>query len=101
MDAIPHGRDLTGCAMTPWAQGGQQLVGALPVAHDDREPSLSISAGHEGKVLIYCHAGFDQWQVIAALRAHGLWDDAGLDADLLDAMGASEFWPVPIRGIER
>ncbi len=26
---------------------------------------------------------------------------ADLDADLLDAMGASEFWPVPIRGTER
>ncbi len=34
-------------------------------------------------------------------RACGLWDDADLDADLLDAMGASEFWPVPIRGIEQ
>ncbi|MCP5113094.1 MAG: virulence-associated protein E [bacterium] len=44
-------------------------------AHDDREPSLSISAGDEGKVLVRCHAGCDQALVIAALRARGLWDD--------------------------
>ncbi len=70
-------------------------------AHDDREPSLSISISGESKVLVRFHAGCDQRQVIAALRPRGLWDDADLDADLLDAMGASEFWPVPIRGIER
>ena len=44
-------------------------------AHDDREPSLSISAGDEGKVLVHCHAGCDQARVIAALRSCGLWDD--------------------------
>ncbi len=44
-------------------------------AHDDREPSLSISASDEGKVLVHCHAGCDQARVIAALRAYGLWDD--------------------------
>lgn len=44
-------------------------------AHDDREPSLSISAGDEGKVLVRCHAGCDQTHVIAALRARGLWED--------------------------
>ena len=28
--------------------------------HDDRSPSLSISAGKDGKVLVRCHAGCDQ-----------------------------------------
>ncbi len=42
-------------------------------AHDDRNPSLSISAGKDGKVLLRCHAGCDQAQVIDALRARGLW----------------------------
>jgi putative DNA primase/helicase len=46
--------------------------GALP-AHDDREPSLSISAGKNGKVLVRCHAGCDQRDVIAALQRRGLW----------------------------
>jgi putative DNA primase/helicase len=42
-------------------------------AHDDREPSLSIRASDDGKVLVRCHAGCDQMQVIAQLRQRGLW----------------------------
>jgi putative DNA primase/helicase len=42
-------------------------------AHTDREPSLSIRAGDDGRVLVRCHAGCDQEQVIAALRSRGLW----------------------------
>ena len=41
-------------------------------AHDDREPSLSIRDA-DGKVLVRCHAGCDQRDVIAALRERGLW----------------------------
>ena len=43
-------------------------------AHDDREPSLSIADAKNGKVLVRCHAGCDQQDVIAALRARGVWD---------------------------
>jgi putative DNA primase/helicase len=43
-------------------------------AHDDRAPSLSIADARDGKVLVRCHAGCDQHDVIAALRAHGVWD---------------------------
>ena len=46
-------------------------------AHDDRSPSLSISAGKDGKVLVRCHAGCDQRNVIAALTERGLWDSTG------------------------
>ena len=42
-------------------------------AHDDREPSLSIREA-DGKVLVRCHAGCDQRDVIAALKKRGLWD---------------------------
>ena len=35
-------------------------------AHDDREPSLSIREA-DGKVLVRCHGGCDQCNVIAAL----------------------------------
>ena len=45
-------------------------------AHDDREPSLSISGAHNGKMLVRCHAGCDQQRVISILRARGLWTDA-------------------------
>jgi hypothetical protein len=42
-------------------------------AHDDRRPSLSIRDGDDGKLLVHCHAGCGQEDVIAALRARGLW----------------------------
>jgi hypothetical protein len=42
-------------------------------AHDDREPSLSIRRGEDGKVLVRCHAGCEQATVIAVLRSRGLW----------------------------
>jgi hypothetical protein len=41
-------------------------------AHDDKQPSLSISY-RDGVVLIHCHAGCAQAEVISALRARGLW----------------------------
>ncbi len=46
-------------------------------AHDDSSPSLSISAGTNGKVLVRCHAGCDQRDVIAALMERGLWHATG------------------------
>ncbi len=46
-------------------------------AHEDREPSLSIADGDDGKVLVRCHAGCEQHRVIAALRVRGLWGGPG------------------------
>jgi hypothetical protein len=46
-------------------------------AHEDRTPSLSISAGKNGKVLVRCHAGCDQRDLIAALQERGLWETNG------------------------
>jgi DNA polymerase I-like protein with 3'-5' exonuclease and polymerase domains len=41
--------------------------------HDDQKPSLSISAGQNGKVLVHCHAGCSQRDVFnAILRKRGL-----------------------------
>jgi hypothetical protein len=45
-------------------------------AHKDREPSLSIKDAEGGKLLVHCHAGCDQTQVIAELRSHGLWHES-------------------------
>ena len=53
---------------------GDSWMACCP-AHNDREPSLSIATGDEGKVLVRCHAGCDQRQVIAVLRSRGLWDN--------------------------
>jgi putative DNA primase/helicase len=44
-------------------------------AHDDREPSLSIREADNGKVLVRCHAGCEQVQLIAVLKARGIWSE--------------------------
>jgi Toprim domain-containing protein len=41
-------------------------------AHDDANPSLSIT-DRNGKLLVMCHAGCRQRDVIAGLRDRGLW----------------------------
>lgn len=46
-------------------------------AHADRSPSLSISVGNDGKVLVRCHAGCNQRDLIAVLQARGLWQTTG------------------------
>jgi hypothetical protein len=43
-------------------------------AHDDRAPSLTITHARDGKVLVHRHAGCDQQDVIAAIRARGVWE---------------------------
>ena len=62
------------------ALGGQKAgsgwIARCP-AHDDRNPSLSLSTEKDGKVLLHCHAGCRQAQVIDALCARGLWEDRG------------------------
>jgi len=51
---------------------GSGWIACCP-AHDDREPSLSIAEGANGRVLVHCHAGCAQDLVIEALRRRGLW----------------------------
>jgi hypothetical protein len=61
------------------ALGGRKAGGGWTArcpAHDDRNPSLSISDA-DGRVLICCHAGCEQAQVIAKLRGRGLWTERG------------------------
>jgi putative DNA primase/helicase len=64
------------------AEGIAKAIGARKVgagwmarcpAHD-REPSLSICQGEDGKALVRSHAGCEQAKVIAVLRSRGrLW----------------------------
>lgn len=56
-------------------KAGAAWMARCPV-HDDRAPSLAIADARDGKVLVRCHAGCDQRDVIAALRARGVWDVA-------------------------
>ena len=53
---------------------GQGWTARCP-AHDDRQPSLSIRNGKR-RVLVRCHAGCEQRDVIAALKERGLWEGA-------------------------
>jgi putative DNA primase/helicase len=41
--------------------------------HDDERPSLSLTEAEDGKILVYCHAGCDQMDVIQALADRDLW----------------------------
>jgi hypothetical protein len=45
----------------------------LCLAHDDGTPSLSVRDAQNGKVLMRCHAGCEQGEVIAALSSRKLW----------------------------
>lgn len=44
-------------------------------AHEDGTPSLSLALTRNGRVLVHCHAGCTQADVIAALRDRGLWPE--------------------------
>ena len=52
-------------------RSGSGWVAYCP-AHEDHHPSLSISCGTDGKVLVHCHAGCSQDSVIGTLRQRGL-----------------------------
>ena len=53
-------------------RSGQGFAACCP-AHDDHNPSLSITDADNGRVLVHCHAGCTQSDVIAELRKMGLW----------------------------
>ena len=68
MNAEVIAKALGGC------RAGAGWVAHCP-AHDDRTPSLSLRGSSSGLVLVRCHAGCEQQDVIAALRSRGLWSD--------------------------
>ena len=68
-----NARELTKALGGRW--NGSSGTARCP-AHDDHDPSLSISQGQDAKVLVRCHASCKQAQVIAALQARDLWPRA-------------------------
>jgi putative DNA primase/helicase len=42
-------------------------------AHDDTEPSLSVSEGRDGKTMLKCHAGCEFEDITRELEHKGLW----------------------------
>jgi hypothetical protein len=65
---------------------GRSFIARCP-AHDDATPSLTLDDSAAGKVLVHCHAGCTQRDVIAALRTRGLWPERHVDT--LTARGRS------------
>ena len=55
------------------ALGGNPSTGkCFCPAHNEKTPSLQVT-DRENTVLVYCHGGCSQSEVIAALKARGLW----------------------------
>jgi len=62
------------------ALGGKWSAGrgiACCPAHEDKNPSLSLTDGSDGRLLLHCHAGCDFGAVRDALRAQGLLTGRG------------------------
>lgn len=55
-----------GCAPRPSGAG----YAARCPAHEDRNPSLSLGAGQDGRALVKCHAGCSLQDVLGALGLH-------------------------------
>ncbi len=47
-------------------RAGPEWVASCP-AHEDRKPSLSVGKGHDGRVLLHCHAGCAPESIVNAL----------------------------------
>ncbi len=48
---------------------------AICPAHNDKTPSLSVTDGDGGKILVHCHAGCEPIAVIDALKLRKLWPE--------------------------
>lgn len=59
------------CRVLGGRRAGSQWMATCP-AHDDKNPSLAVREDN-GKILLRCHAGCSQHEVIEALKARGLW----------------------------
>ena len=57
---------------------GNSGIACCP-AHNDKNPSLSIGTGRNGKLLLTCHAGCDFRDILNALRSLGLLGDKSND----------------------
>src|SRR5262245_35194084 len=62
------------CACTTSARDGHGVTHCP--AHEDKSPSLAVTTGNAGHVLVRCHAGCEQVAVLRALRERGLWKSA-------------------------
>lgn len=64
-----NAREITAALKGHWH--GETGMVRCPV-HDDRTPSLSIADGADDRLLVFCHAGCNSLDILAALRQRGL-----------------------------
>jgi len=78
MDSISHPIELiTALGGNPTTGMCQCPVPGHGKGRGDRNPSLHVSEGNNGKVLVHCHGGCAADAVVGALRARGLWASKG------------------------
>jgi len=83
-------RALGGC------RAGNRWTARCPVpAHEDENPSLSITDAEDSKVLVHCFGGCSQEAVIDELRARGLWPEASNPRGFHNPIGDSRRTPPP------
>lgn len=79
-------------------RSGSGYVARCP-AHEDREPSLSVSEGEDGRVLLHCHAGCSTEAVVQALGlrlADLMPEDRTRHASIGDGRRGREPAPPPV-----
>lgn len=64
---VPNHLQALLCRLNGMKAVGDQQWQALCPAHDDKTPSLSVSTGADGKILLYCHAGCELTDILQAL----------------------------------
>lgn len=69
--STPGGLEAVLAALDNKRQAGREWLATCP-AHEDRNPSLSIREGADGRVLVICRAGCEQAAVLAALESRGV-----------------------------
>ena len=90
-DALRCG--MSGCACRT---GGNSHC---PVPHHrDSSPSLSVKQGDRTNVIVYCHAGCEQKDVIDALREQDLWESERQPSAPVPRWRPVKEWPYPNDG---
>lgn len=61
-------------------------------AHDDQDPSLSITDSSDGKVLFHCFTGCSQKSVLDSLRSLGLWSQEKKPTPIKEMPDSKRYW---------
>lgn len=94
-----HGiRDALRCGMAGCACRTNGNTHCPVPGHQDRSPSLSLKPGDHAGVLVHCHGGCEQGDVIEALRERGLWEPKKGSSSGTSGWRLVKEWPYPNHG---